>query len=102
MRAAAARFFGGSRFGSARGPDERPDAAPRFDDAAALELGVDAGDGVRVDPQLDRELADGRQLVARAEPAGGNRRAQSALELRVNGRRVAGINGNDTHCECLY
>ncbi len=78
-----------------RGADERPDAAPRFDDAGALELGVDARDGVGVDLQVDGELADGRQLVARLQPAGGDRRAQPALELRVDRRRVAGVDGDD-------
>ena len=47
-----------------RGEDERPDAAPCFDDARALELGVDAGDRVGVDAQLDGELTDGRKLLA--------------------------------------
>ena len=70
-----------------RGADERADAAPRLDDAGALELGVDARDGVGVDAQLDGQLADGRQLVARPQPAGGDRRAQPAFELRVNRRR---------------
>ena len=78
-----------------RGADERPDAAPRLDDAGALELRVDAGDGVGVDLQLDGELADGRQLVARAQAAGGNRRAQPPFELRVDRRRVPGIDGDD-------
>ena len=85
-----------------RGADERADAAARLDDAGALELRVDARDGVGVDPQLHRQLADGRQLVARLQPARGDGRAQAAFELRVNRRRVPGVNGDDAHLKCLY
>ena len=46
------------------GADERPDAAAGFDDAGALELGVDPGDRVGVDAEVDRELPDRRQLIA--------------------------------------
>ena len=77
--------------------DERADAASGFDDAGAFELGVDARDGVGVDAQVDGELADGRQLVAGLQPAGGDRRAQPALELRVNRRRVARVDRDDVH-----
>ena len=71
-----------------RGGDERADAAPRLDDAGALELGVDAGDGVGVDAEVDGELADGRQLIAGLEAAGGDGGAQAAVELRVDRRAV--------------
>lgn len=47
------------------GADERTDAAPRFEYTAPLEIAVDAGDGVRVDAQCDRELPHRRQLIAR-------------------------------------
>ena len=62
-----------------RGCDERTDAALGLDDARALELGVDARDGVGVDLEIDRQLADGRKLVAGTQPAGGNRRPYAAL-----------------------
>ena len=44
---------------------ERADATSGLDGAGALELGVDPGDGVGVDPQVDGELPDGWKLVAR-------------------------------------
>ena len=62
---------------------------------AALELGVDARDGVGVDAEVDGELADGRKLVADAEAAGGDRRAETAIELRVDRRAVLGVDGNE-------
>src|SRR4051812_30716516 len=77
-----------------RGGDERADAAARFDDAGALELRVDAGDGVGVDAEVDGELAHGRQLSAGRQAAGGNRRAQAAVELRVNRRAVPRVDGD--------
>ena len=80
-----------------RGGDERSDAAPRLDDAGALELGVDARDGVGVDAEVDRQLADGRQLVAGPQAAGGDRGAQAALELRVDRRGIAWVDGDDAH-----
>ena len=70
--------------------------------AGAFEFGVDARDGVGVDAQIDGELADGRQLVARAAAAGGDRRAQAALELRVDRRRVVRVDGDDAPLESLY
>jgi hypothetical protein len=79
------------------GRDNRSDAAPGLDDAGTLELGVDAGYGVGVDPEIDGELADRRQLIARPDTAGGNRRAEPALELRVDGRRVAWVDGQERH-----
>ena len=75
--------------------DERADAAPRLDHAGALELGVDARDGVGVDAEVDGELADGRQLVAGLQAAGGDRRAQPAFELRVDRRAVLRVDGNE-------
>ena len=80
-----------------RGADERADAAARLDHPGPLELGIDPGHGVGVDAQIDRELTHGRQLIARPQPAGGDRRAQPAFELRVNRRRVARVDGDDAH-----
>ena len=93
-RVTNARSCGGdgparSCFGRRRG-DERADAAPRLEDAGALELGVDARDGVGVDAELDRQLADGGQLIAGVQPAGGNGGAQAAIELGVDRRRDPG------------
>ena len=47
-----------------RGADERPHSALGFDDAGTLEFRVDARDGVGVDAEVDRQLADGRELIA--------------------------------------
>ena len=69
-----------------RGADERADAALGLDHAGAFELRVDPGDGVGVDLEVDGQLADGRQLVAGPQAAGGDRRAQPAFELRVDRR----------------
>ena len=40
--------------------DERADAAPRFDDAAAFQFVVNLRDRIGVDSQINRELPDGR------------------------------------------
>ena len=69
---------------------EVPVALPH-DDAVALEREVDLRHRVRIDARLDRELAHRRQLIAGLEPARGDRNADGAVELRVNGRRIAGI-----------
>src|SRR6185436_13793813 len=75
--------------------DERSDAAPRLEHAVALELGVDARDRVRVDLELDGQLPYRRQLIAGAQAARGNRRAQAAIELRIDRRAIPGVDGND-------
>src|SRR5204862_4752759 len=92
----SALFSRGSCFERARGP-ERSDAAARFEHAGAFEVGVHACHGVRVDAQLDRQLTDGWQLIAGVQPAGGNGGAQTVLDLRVNRRRVAGVNRENSH-----
>src|ERR1700730_14042373 len=94
-RAQLAGFLSGrSGFGSSH-RDERPDAAPRLEHAGALELRVHARHGVGVHAQVDRVLADGRQLIARLQAARGDGRAQALLDLRVNRRGVTGIDGED-------
>jgi len=80
-----------------RGGDEGPDAASGLEDIGTLELGIYARDGIRVDLQLDGELPDGGQLIAGAKSAGGDRRSQRALELRVDRRRVTRIDRDDRH-----
>src|SRR5688572_5085213 len=45
------------------GRDERPLPAPRVDHALALELVVGLRDGARIDDELSRELANGRQRL---------------------------------------
>src|SRR5215218_9500264 len=80
-----------------RGRHERTDAPPRLDHPRALELRVDPCDRVGVDPQIDRELTDGRKLVARAQPVGGNRGTQPTLQLSVDGRGVVRVDGDESH-----
>jgi hypothetical protein len=94
---ATGTFLSGSGFHRSRGADERPDAAAGFEDAGALEVGIDAGDGVGVDAQLDGQLAHGWKLLAWLETAGRNGGAEAPLELRVKRRAVAWIDGNDAH-----
>ena len=96
-RAKAAFVFAG-RVGLSRcGADERPDAAPGLQNAGPLEFGVHAGNGVGVDTKLHGQLPHGRKLIARLQSVGGDRRAQSALELRVDWRRVVRVDGDDAH-----
>src|SRR5215471_3093224 len=96
-RLEAALVLGGRPRALRRRADERADAAPRFEHSVALEMRVDASDGVRVDAQLDGELADRRQLIAGPEAAGGDRGPQSALDLGVDWGRIAGVDGDDAH-----
>ena len=74
-----------------RGGDERADAAPRLEDAGALELGVDARDGVGVDA-ADRRRAGGRSAADRRAAAGRWRspRAGRARAARRSASRRAG------------
>ena len=77
--------------------DEGANPSSGLDDAPALELGVDPGDGVRIDAELDGKLTHGGKLVAGAEPARGDGSPEAPLELRVNRGLVAGIDGDDVH-----
>ena len=83
-----------------RGGDERADAAPRLQDARALEVGVDARDRVRVHLQLDGQLPDGRQLRARRQPPRRNRPANALFELGVERRRVPVVDGEQPAHAC--
>ena len=97
-----ALVLAGGRACAGDAADERSDAAARFEDARAFELGVDARDGVGVDAELDGELADGRQLIADLEASGRDGGAQSAVELRVNRRRIPWIDGAMPTIALLY
>ena len=70
-----------------RGADERSDAAPRLDDAGALELGVDARDGVGVDAAA-RRPAGGRSAAGR-RAAGGRWRSPRAARARAARRSAS-------------
>ena len=80
-----------------RGADERPDSALRFDDPGPLEFRIDPRDGIGVDLEIDRELADGGQLVTWTQAAGGNRGTQPAFKLGVNGCGVTLVDRNEAH-----
>ena len=68
---------------------ERADTAACFEDARPFELGVDARDGIGIHAQLNGELTDGRELFADLEASGGDGGAERAVELRVDGCRIA-------------
>ncbi len=59
----------------------------------AFQLGVHLRDGVGVDLEVDGELAHGRQAVADARAALRDRRANAAIELRVEGSRIVRVDG---------
>src|SRR5215472_38890 len=71
---------------------KRADTAPRYDYSAALEFRVYLGYGVRVYPQVDRQLPHRRQLVPNAQPAGGNGKANRPVKLVIKRRWVFKIN----------
>ena len=77
--------FSGSR------ADKSPDAPAGFDYAGALQLGINFGDSVRVDAQLDCQLPHRRQLIADLQPPGRNRKANLPFQLSVKRRWMIGI-----------
>ena len=80
-----------------RGGNERSDAAPRHDDTGAFELRIHPCDRIRIDPESDRQLPDRRELVPGCEPSGSDGRPEPPLELRIDGRAVAGVDRDDVH-----
>src|SRR5712691_10705792 len=54
------------------GADKSANAAPRFQNTSALQLGVNSGDCIGIDAQIHRQLTDSRQLLADTQFAGGN------------------------------
>ena len=93
---AALVFVWGSCFRRGRS-HERSDAASGLENTGSLELAIDACDRVRVDLECHGELSDRGQLVAESEAPRGNRGAQSAVELRVDGRPIARVEVDDRH-----
>ena len=94
-RAQAARVFVRGMRLLRCGGDERPDAAPRFEDARPLELRVDPRDRVGVHAEIDGELADGWKLIADLQAARGDCCAKPTVELGVDGRPIARVDGNE-------
>src|SRR5215831_18853340 len=81
--------------------DKGADPAARLHHAAAFQLGINFGDRIRIDAQVDRQLPHRRQLVANAELAGSNRKANRPVELMINRRRMFRIDlehDRFTHC----
>src|SRR5215471_14005316 len=88
-----------TRLGPAR-PHERPDAAARLEDSRSLEFAVHASDRVGVDLQFDRQFPHCGQLVADLQPARRDGRPQTPFDLRVDRRRISGIQRDD-HCTLI-
>lgn len=72
--------------------DESADAAPGLDYAQAFKLGVDPGDGVCVNPQVNGELTHGRELIAYGKLSRCDLEANCSLELMVERRRMRSVN----------
>ena len=92
----ALMFVGRTRL-RGRGANERSDTAPGFENAGPLEVRVDPGDGVGIDAEIDGELTNGGKLVAFVQPAGGDCRPQTTVELGVNRRRIPRVNSDNRH-----
>ena len=71
--------------------NECANAPARLNHPGPFQLGINFGDRVCVDPQIDRQLPDGRQLIPDAQPLGGNRKANRPFQLRVKRRWVFGV-----------
>ena len=61
-------------------------------DTAPFQFRINFCDGIRINPQIDRQLSHRRQLVADAEFARRNRKANRAVELVIERRWVFDIN----------
>src|SRR5437763_9702779 len=72
---------------------EGADATLSAEDAGTLQFRVDLGHCIGVDAEIDGKLPNGRKLRPAAEPTGDDLSADGALELRINGSRVAGVDG---------
>jgi hypothetical protein len=71
--------------------NEYSQAGTGVEHSLAFELGVRAGDRVRVHHQVFRELADRRESIAGLDAAAGDGLANLLDELAVNGRSGGGI-----------
>ena len=69
--------------------NERASAALRGENIGSLQRGIHLRDRIGVDAEVLGQLSHGWQPVTRAQPSGGNRRANGPLELGVEWRRVA-------------
>ena len=56
-----------------------------------LEFGINFGDRIGIDSQLDRQLPDGGQLVTDAQLSGGYRKLNRPFELVIKRRRMFGV-----------
>lgn len=74
-------------------PYEGASPTARGEHAASLQLRVDLRDGIGIEAEVDGELSDRRESVARAQPPGGNLRADAALQLRINRGGIVRVDG---------
>src|SRR5947208_16832016 len=73
------------------GGDKSADAATSFNHAAALQLRVNPGHGIRIDAQIHGQLAHRRQLIADTQFSGSYRKPNRSLELVIKWRWMFGI-----------
>lgn len=84
------------------GLDERTHSAPGLNHADAFELGVNLGNGVGIDAQVDGQLPDSRQLVSKRKLAGGNSKPNCPLKLMVKRRRMPSVDfKRNAHCSIV-
>src|SRR4029077_9823330 len=80
--------------------DHRAGAVPDGDQPLVLQRAVGGGDGVQVDPEVGRHLADGGKGVAFGQLAPGDQGLDLVRHLLVDRTAVAGIHG-DPHVVVL-
>jgi hypothetical protein len=70
------------------GAHKRPHPSSRFQNSRSFELGVDLGDGIRVDAQVDSQLTDCRESFTDPQPACSYRKLNCSRELSVKRHRM--------------
>ena len=73
--------------------DESAGALMGFEQAAEFELAIGAHDGVGIDFEIDGELADGGELIAGGQRAGGDAAADLVDQLAVDGDAAVQVDG---------
>lgn len=62
-----------------------------FQQTSEFEFAISAHDRVGIDGQIDRQLADGRQLISGVQRAGGDATADLIDELTINGNAAVKV-----------
>jgi hypothetical protein len=84
------------------GLHERADSAPGLNHSHAFELGIDPGNGVGIDAQVDGKLPHSRQLVSEREFPGGNCKPNRTLKLMIERRRMRSVDfKRNPHCSIV-